>query len=171
MLPSSLLFRCPSWQTKTFVAFRTPPGRGVPSKPLLWNGLPGGRSVLYRLPDIRNLKTSPYRVKNFIIIICCVRFRFLQHPVTRSSRAIDTISTHEGQQKGCASSTLSDLIEVKHVPANVLFRQYYRPHSCVASDPLEASALPLELRFRASKQLYRPIISGKKEIALPLRVS
>ena len=27
--------------------FRTPPGRGVPSKPLLWNGLPGGRSVLF----------------------------------------------------------------------------------------------------------------------------
>ena len=104
----------------------------------------------------------------YLLLLCPV-----QHPVTRSSRAIDTISTHEGQQKGCASSTLSDLIDVKHVPANVLFRQYYtgRPHSCVAVDPLKASALPLELRFRASKQLYRPIISGKKEIALPLRVS
>ena len=72
-------------------------------------------------------------------------------------------------QKGCASSTLSDLIEVKHVPANVLFRQYYRPHSCVASDPLEASALPLELRFGASKQ-HDPFLVRKK-IALPLRVS
>ena len=66
--------------------------------------------------------------------------------------------------------SLVTLLSQKHVPADVLFRQYYRPHSCVASDPLEASSLPLELRFRASKQLYRPI-PAKKEKALPLRES
>ena len=67
--------------------------------------------------------------------------------------------------------SLETLLSQKHVPANVLFRQYtVIPERLCCLGPLEASESPLKLRFGASKQLYRPI-PGKKKIALPLRVS